>query len=146
MESRDREVSEWARVHVLKSSLDESKLEQRVISANEAEAVSQQRLATAEAEIAELGQKLVSSRRYLICVYIHCSVYLLKYNGRCALFYIIFSIKMISCAGFQWLRDLLSQSGILESKHEECEAYLSEIEVWITLCILLLGHGYQYLV
>ncbi|TVU13814.1 hypothetical protein EJB05_37243 [Eragrostis curvula] len=87
MESRDRELSEWAQVHVLKFSLDESKLEQRVIAANEAEAMSQQRLATAEAEIAELGQKLETSRR-----------------------------------------DLVRQSDILKSKHEECEAYLLEIE------------------
>ncbi|XP_066369020.1 E3 ubiquitin-protein ligase BRE1-like 1 isoform X2 [Miscanthus floridulus] len=87
MESRDRELAEWARVHVLKYSLNESKLEQRVIAANEAEAISQQRLATAEAEIAELGQKLETSRR-----------------------------------------DLVKQSDILKSKHEECEAYVVEIE------------------
>ncbi|KAL6903383.1 hypothetical protein ACP4OV_004196 [Aristida adscensionis] len=87
MESRDREFSEWARVHVLRSSLDESKLEQRVMAANEAEAMSQQRLATAEAEIAELGQKLETSRR-----------------------------------------DLVRLSDVLKSKHEECEAYLLEIE------------------
>lgn len=76
MESRDRELSAWARVHVLKFSLDESKLEQRVIAANEAEAMSQQRLAAAEAEIAELGQKLETSRRYLMRTHIHCSSYL----------------------------------------------------------------------
>ncbi|KAL6652277.1 hypothetical protein ACP70R_011202 [Stipagrostis hirtigluma subsp. patula] len=87
MESRDREFSEWARVHILRTSLDESKLEQRVKAANEAEAVSQQRLATAEAEIAELGQKLETSRR-----------------------------------------DLVTLSDVLKSKHEECEAYLLEIE------------------
>ncbi|KAK3145020.1 hypothetical protein QOZ80_4AG0321460 [Eleusine coracana subsp. coracana] len=87
MKSRDRELSEWARVHVLKFSLDENKLEQRVIAANEAEAMSQQRLATAEAEITELGQKLETSRR-----------------------------------------DLVRQSDILKSKHEECEAYMLEIE------------------
>lgn len=68
MELRDRELAEWARVHVLKYSLNESKLEQRVIAANKAEAISQQRLATAEAEIAELGQKLETSRRYS-CIY-----------------------------------------------------------------------------
>ncbi|XP_062184470.1 E3 ubiquitin-protein ligase BRE1-like 1 [Phragmites australis] len=87
MESRDSEFSEWARVHILRSSLDESKLEQRVMAANEAEAMSQQRLATAEAEIAELGQKLETSRR-----------------------------------------DLVRLSDVLKSKHEECEAYLLEIE------------------
>ncbi|AQK66703.1 E3 ubiquitin-protein ligase BRE1-like 1 [Zea mays] len=94
MESRDRELAEWARVHILKYSLSESKLEQRVISANEAEAISQQRLATAEAEIAELGQKLETSRR-----------------------------------------DLVKQSDILKSKHEECEAYVVEIES--------IGHAYE---
>ena len=71
MESRDRELYEWARVHVLKCSLNESKLEQRVIAANEAEAMSQQRLATTEAEIAELRQKLETSRRYFM--HIHSS-------------------------------------------------------------------------
>ena len=71
MESRDRELYEWAQVHVLKCSLDESKLEQRVIAANEAEAMSQQRLATTEAEITELRQKLETSRRYFL--YIHSS-------------------------------------------------------------------------
>ena len=71
MESRDRELYEWAQVHVLKCSLDESKLEQRVIAANEAEAMSQQRLATTEAEIAELRQKLETSRRYFM--HIHSS-------------------------------------------------------------------------
>ncbi|KAJ1260653.1 hypothetical protein BS78_10G249500 [Paspalum vaginatum] len=93
-ESRDREFAEWARVHVLKYALNESKLEQRVIAANEAEAMSQQRLATAEAEIAELGQKLESSRR-----------------------------------------DLVKLSDILKSKHEECEAYVVEIES--------IGHAYE---
>ncbi|XP_062231919.1 E3 ubiquitin-protein ligase BRE1-like 1 isoform X2 [Phragmites australis] len=94
LESRHRELCEWARVHILKFSLDESKLEQRVIAANEAEAMSQQRLATAEAEIAELGQKLETSRR-----------------------------------------DLVRLSDILKSKHEECEAYLLEIES--------IGHAYE---
>nr|CAB3468632.1 unnamed protein product [Digitaria exilis] len=94
MESRDRELSEWARVHVLKYSLNESKLEQRVIAANEAEAMSQQRLATAEAEIAELRQKLETSRR-----------------------------------------DLVRLSDMLKSKHEECEAYVVEIES--------IGHAYE---
>jgi E3 ubiquitin-protein ligase BRE1 len=42
-----------------------------VIAANEAEAMSQQRLATTEAEITELRQKLETSRRYFI--HIHSS-------------------------------------------------------------------------
>nr|CAD1844899.1 unnamed protein product [Ananas comosus var. bracteatus] len=87
MESRDREHKAWAVVQCLKSSLDEHKLELRVKEANEAEAVSQQRLAAAEAEIAELRQKL-------------------------------------EAAG----RDICRFSETLESKHEEGNAYLSEIE------------------
>ncbi|AQK81194.1 E3 ubiquitin-protein ligase BRE1-like 1 isoform X1 [Zea mays] len=106
MESRDRELAELAGVHVLRYSLNESKLEQRVIAANEAEAISQQRLATAEAEVAELGQKLETSRS-----------------------------KVISSAGFLWLRNLVKQSDILKSKHEECEAYMVEIES--------IGHAYE---
>jgi len=74
MESRDRELYERARVHVLKCSLNESKLEQRVIAANEAEAMSQQRLATTEAEIAELRQKLETSRRYFIRIHSSFSI------------------------------------------------------------------------
>ncbi|KAF3946415.1 hypothetical protein CMV_027316 [Castanea mollissima] len=47
----------------LKSSLDEHNLELRVKTANEAEVISQQRLAAAEADIAELRQKLEASKR-----------------------------------------------------------------------------------
>lgn len=63
LESKDREYCEWAHVQSLKSSLDESRLEQRVKAANEAEAMSQQRLASGEAEIAELRGKMDSARR-----------------------------------------------------------------------------------
>ncbi|GLU00395.1 hypothetical protein SLE2022_177700 [Rubroshorea leprosula] len=62
-EARDSEYKAWACVQSLKSSLDEQKLELRVKIANEAEAVSQQRLAAAEAEIADLRQKLEGSKR-----------------------------------------------------------------------------------
>ncbi|GKV12797.1 hypothetical protein SLEP1_g23900 [Rubroshorea leprosula] len=62
-EARDSEYKAWAHVQSLKSSLDEQNLELRVKMANEAEAVSQQRLATAEAEIADLRQKLDVSKR-----------------------------------------------------------------------------------
>jgi E3 ubiquitin-protein ligase BRE1 len=54
----------WAHVQTLKSSLDEHNLELRVKTANEAEAISQQRLAAAEADIAELRQKLEASKRF----------------------------------------------------------------------------------
>lgn len=63
IESRDLEYKAWAHVQSLKSSLDEHNLELRVKAANEAEAVSQQKLATAEAEIADLRQKLETSVR-----------------------------------------------------------------------------------
>ncbi|KAM3226042.1 hypothetical protein ACQJBY_058624 [Aegilops geniculata] len=87
LESKDREYCEWARAHSLKSSLDDSRLEQRVKAAIEAEATSQQRLASGEAQIAELRGKMESVRR-----------------------------------------DIGSLSELLKSKHEEGEAYLSEIE------------------
>ncbi|GMI85933.1 REDUCED DORMANCY 4, histone mono-ubiquitination 1 [Hibiscus trionum] len=62
-EARDSEYKAWAHVQSLKSCLDEQNLELRVKKANEAEAVSQQRLAAAEAEIADLRQKLEASKR-----------------------------------------------------------------------------------
>ncbi|WCJ22965.1 E3 ubiquitin-protein ligase BRE1-like 1 [Euphorbia peplus] len=63
LEARDLEFKAWAQVQSLKSSLDEQQLELRVKIANEAEAMSQQRLAAAEAEIADLRQKLDASKR-----------------------------------------------------------------------------------
>uniref|UniRef100_A0A0E0PCC8 E3 ubiquitin protein ligase n=1 Tax=Oryza rufipogon TaxID=4529 RepID=A0A0E0PCC8_ORYRU len=110
MESRDREFLEWAHVHALKSSLDESKLEQRVKAANEAEAITQQRLATAEAEIAESGQKLGTSRKYRIM--------LLN----------IVSLRTVEVGVTSLLGDLVSLSHMLKSKQEECEAYRVEVE------------------
>ncbi|XP_048496318.1 E3 ubiquitin-protein ligase BRE1-like 1 isoform X2 [Beta vulgaris subsp. vulgaris] len=86
-EARNREYRAWARVHNLKTSLDEQNLEIRVKAAIEAEALSQQRLAAAEAEIANLREKCESSSR-----------------------------------------DKSKLSNSLKSKHEENEAYLSEIE------------------
>ncbi|PSS24116.1 E3 ubiquitin-protein ligase BRE1-like [Actinidia chinensis var. chinensis] len=87
LEARDSEYKAWACVQSLKSSLDEHNLELRVKTAIEAEASSQQRLAAAEAEIADLRQKLEASKR-----------------------------------------EKSRLSDILKSKHEENEAYLSEIE------------------
>ncbi|KAL5728381.1 RING-type E3 ubiquitin transferase [Ranunculus cassubicifolius] len=87
MEARDLEYHAWAHVQCLKSSLDEHSLESRVKAANEAEAISQQRLATTEAEIADLRQRLDTARS-----------------------------------------DASELSEVLKSKHEEGEAYLSEIE------------------
>lgn len=62
--AKDLEYKAWAHVQTLKSSLDEHNLELRVKTANEAEAISQQRLAAAEADIAELRQKLEASKRF----------------------------------------------------------------------------------
>ncbi|KAA8550078.1 hypothetical protein F0562_001762 [Nyssa sinensis] len=87
LEARDSEYKAWAHVQSLKSSLDEHNLELRVKTAIEAEAISQQRLAAAEAEIADLRQKSEASKR-----------------------------------------EKFRLSDVLKSKHEENEAYLSEIE------------------
>ncbi|KAM3238484.1 E3 ubiquitin-protein ligase BRE1-like 1 [Capsicum annuum] len=86
-EARGSEYRAWACVQSLKTSLDEHNLEVRVKFAIEAEANSQQKLAAAEAEIAELRQKLDASKR-----------------------------------------EQSRLSEVLKSKHEETEAYLSEIE------------------
>ncbi|KAG9452990.1 hypothetical protein H6P81_005894 [Aristolochia fimbriata] len=86
-DARDSEYKAWARVQSLQSSLDEHQLELRVKAAIEAEAISQQRLAAAEAEIADLRQKMEASGR-----------------------------------------EISKLSEVLKSKHEEGEAYLSEIE------------------
>ncbi|KAI9182601.1 hypothetical protein LWI28_027086 [Acer negundo] len=66
LEARDLEYKAWAHVNSLKSSLDEQSLELRVKTANEAEAISQQKLAAAEAEIADMRQKLESFKRDMV--------------------------------------------------------------------------------
>ena len=76
MEARDAEYRAWANVQSLKSSLDEHDLELRVKTAIEAEARSQQRLVAAEAEIADMRQKLEASKKltsYLISL-LECAV------------------------------------------------------------------------
>ncbi|KAJ4904262.1 E3 ubiquitin-protein ligase BRE1-like 1 [Raphanus sativus] len=65
-ESKEQEYRAWAHVESLKSSLDEQNLELRVKAANEAEAVSQQMLAAAEAEIADLRQKIDDCKRDVV--------------------------------------------------------------------------------
>ncbi|KAF8026375.1 hypothetical protein BT93_F2996 [Corymbia citriodora subsp. variegata] len=62
-EAKNSEYKAWAQVESLKSSLNEHQLELRVKNAIEAEALSQQKLAAAEAEIADLRQKLEASKR-----------------------------------------------------------------------------------
>lgn len=62
-EAKDSEYKAWAQVESLKCSLNEHQLELRVKTAIEAEALSQQKLAAAEAEIADLRQKLEASKR-----------------------------------------------------------------------------------
>ncbi|XP_044493657.1 E3 ubiquitin-protein ligase BRE1-like 1 isoform X3 [Mangifera indica] len=66
MEARDLEYKAWSHVQSLKSSLDEQNLELRVKMANEAEAMSQQRLAAAEADIADMRQKLEAFKREMV--------------------------------------------------------------------------------
>ncbi|KAL8170342.1 hypothetical protein V2J09_022146 [Rumex salicifolius] len=63
LDARDLDFKSWAQVEGLKSSLDEYNLEFRVKEAIKAEAISQQSLAAAEAEIAELREKCDASKR-----------------------------------------------------------------------------------
>ncbi|WOG95523.1 hypothetical protein DCAR_0414846 [Daucus carota subsp. sativus] len=62
-EARTAENKAWAQVQSLNSALDEQNLESRVKKAVEAEATTQQKLAAAEAEIADLRQNFENSRR-----------------------------------------------------------------------------------
>ncbi|XP_071736096.1 E3 ubiquitin-protein ligase BRE1-like 1 [Rutidosis leptorrhynchoides] len=87
LEAKNSEYMAWAHVQSLNYSLDEHNLETRVKTAIEAEATSQQMLAAAEAKIADLRQKLETSKR-----------------------------------------ESSSLSDVLKAKHDENEAYLSEIE------------------
>jgi E3 ubiquitin-protein ligase BRE1 len=64
MELQQAECRARAQVERLKLALDEHSLELRVKAANEAEAVCQQRLTAAEAEIAELRQRLDALDRF----------------------------------------------------------------------------------
>ncbi|WJX81476.1 ubiquitin-like modifier hub1 [Trifolium repens] len=63
MEAREAEYRAWAHVQRLKSSLDEHNLELRVKTAIESEARSMQKLAAAEAEIADMRHILDDSKR-----------------------------------------------------------------------------------
>lgn len=62
-EARTAECKAWAQVQSLNSSLDEHNLESRVKKAIEAEATTQQKLAAAEADIADLRQNFEASKR-----------------------------------------------------------------------------------
>ncbi|MCO5583634.1 hypothetical protein L7F22_037547 [Adiantum nelumboides] len=62
-ELKQAECRAWAQVERLKTAFDEHTLELKVKEAIEAEAASQQKLATAEAEIAELRQRIDASDR-----------------------------------------------------------------------------------
>ncbi|KAH7315051.1 hypothetical protein KP509_21G031900 [Ceratopteris richardii] len=62
-ELKQAECRAWAQVERLKMAFDEHTLESKVKEAIEAEAKSQQKLATAEAEIAELRQRIDASDR-----------------------------------------------------------------------------------
>ncbi|KAM7276194.1 hypothetical protein ACFE04_018060 [Oxalis oulophora] len=63
LEAKESEYRAWAQVQTLSACLDEQSLELRVKAANEAEAISQQSLATAEAEFTDLRQRLEASTR-----------------------------------------------------------------------------------
>ncbi|WJX75961.1 ubiquitin-like modifier hub1, variant 2 [Trifolium repens] len=63
MEAREAEYRAWAHVQRLKSSLDEHNLELRVKTAIESEGRSMQKLAAAEAEIADMRHILDDSKR-----------------------------------------------------------------------------------
>lgn len=75
-DARDLEFKAWSHVQGLKSSLDERNLEFRVKEAIEAEAISQQRLAAAEAEIADLREKWEVSKRFsFFMLFVACSLH-----------------------------------------------------------------------
>ncbi|KAL0464585.1 UNVERIFIED_CONTAM: E3 ubiquitin-protein ligase BRE1-like 1 [Sesamum latifolium] len=157
-EARSSEIKAWAHVQGLKSSLDERNLELRVKVAIEAEAKAQQRLAASEAEIAELRQKLEASKRsipYLanICLTIF-PFFPLKIRHVQSLCQLLlsfttfwFSASAVANSSYLLMHDFLLSlsfckdntyfefrawktglSDVLKSKHEETEAYLSEIE------------------
>ncbi|CAN8318537.1 unnamed protein product [Cochlearia groenlandica] len=72
-EAKEQEYMAWAHVQSLKSSLDEQNLELRVkAAANEAEAISQQMLAAAKAEIADLRQKMDDCKRDMLFLFQGC--------------------------------------------------------------------------
>ena len=70
-ELKQAECRAWAQVERLKTAIDEHSLELKVKEAIEAEAACQQRLAMAEAEVAELRQQLdASDRSSSYCVFV----------------------------------------------------------------------------
>jgi len=64
VEIQESERRACAQADLLKHALDEHNLELRVKAANEAEAACQQRLAAAEAEIADLRVRLDATERF----------------------------------------------------------------------------------
>ncbi|RVW20068.1 E3 ubiquitin-protein ligase BRE1-like 1 [Vitis vinifera] len=145
LEARDKEYKAWAHVQSLKSSLNEHSLELRVKTAIEAEALSQQRLAAAEAVIVDLRQKLEASKSW--------EAQLLFQQGSSGIHGLHVRQQFFDSCGFPCLgflgamvretllgknserfliylhfRDMFRLSDVLKSKHEENEAYLSEIE------------------
>ncbi|PKA46048.1 E3 ubiquitin-protein ligase BRE1-like 2 [Apostasia shenzhenica] len=66
MEIKESEQRAQLQAELLRNAFDEHSLQLRVRAANEAEAACQKRLATAEAEIAELREKLDASERDLL--------------------------------------------------------------------------------
>jgi len=69
IEIKESEQRAYAQAKLLQAALDEHSLELRVRAANEAEAACQQRLSAAEAEMAELTEKMDVSQRFnIFCV------------------------------------------------------------------------------
>lgn len=65
MEIKESEHRAHMQAEILRSALDEHSLELRVRAANEAELACQKRLSAAEAEIADIKEKLDASERLL---------------------------------------------------------------------------------
>ncbi|KAH9625585.1 hypothetical protein KSS87_001455 [Heliosperma pusillum] len=135
-EARDREYKAWAQVHSLKISLDEHNMESRVKTAIEAEALSQRRLAAAEAEIADLREKYESSKRLeqrgrtrcLEIAFASSAKKVRHYCAKLSVSSLVYTydddINWIPI--YNWNKSKLSTD--LKCKHDENAAYLSEIE------------------
>ena len=109
LEARDLEYKAWAHVNSLKSSLDEQSLELRVKTANEAEAISQQKLAAAEAEIADMRQKLESFKRLIFPLLFAVEKVIVILLDSMILFYIlIIDIPFIEFFSEIWLAFLMA--------------------------------------
>lgn len=119
VESLEAERKALGQVQSLQSSLEEHSLESRVKEANESEANSQQKLAATEAEIADLRQKLQESER---CISSLTTFFSQIFFCHLDHFFYFYTLNFLS-------REVIKLSDVLNSKREEGESYLSEIEV-----------------